>query len=447
MQDITKSSLRYTLLYRLVKIFFKLFYRRFTITGRENIPAGVPVIFASNHQNALMDALAMLFAANRPVVFLARADIFKNARMAKLLNFLKIFPVYRIRDGIETMGNNSLIFDKTVQVLQSGVPLGILPEGTHTDIKHLQTLKKGICRIAFQAAETSGFRINIHIVPVGIDYAHYQNAGTHLLLNYGTPVEVGAYHELYNENPQKAIARLRDDLALAIKKVMIHVENVDFYRPIIALSEILTPNYLKDKGLNDNRIARFNTSQELIREIETAALENRLDLPLLLEQTNNYQKLLDKYKLKNKLFESPAQTGLMLVLSAMLSLVLLPVHLYGMIFNYLPYKLPVLLTRKVKDPQFVSSVNFGLGFVTFVFWYLILLVILLVFTGSGLIALCIYISMPFTGLFTFYHYKHLKKLGGKFRLFFLKHRQPEQYKNLIEARQKLVELQDLLPKN
>ncbi|MBK6965724.1 MAG: hypothetical protein IPH20_17820 [Bacteroidales bacterium] len=87
-------------------------------------------------------------------------------------------------------------------MLQSGVPLGILPEGTHTDIKHLQTLKKGICRIAFQAAETSGFGINIHIVPVGIDYAHYQNAGTHLLLNYGTPVEVGAYHELYNENPQ-----------------------------------------------------------------------------------------------------------------------------------------------------------------------------------------------------------------------------------------------------
>ncbi|MBK6965723.1 MAG: hypothetical protein IPH20_17815 [Bacteroidales bacterium] len=60
---------------------------------------------------------------------------------------------------------------------------------------------------------------------------------------------------------------------------MIHVENVDFYRPIIALSEILTPNYLKDKGLIDNRITRFNTSQELIREIETAGLENRLDLP------------------------------------------------------------------------------------------------------------------------------------------------------------------------
>ncbi|MBK6965722.1 MAG: hypothetical protein IPH20_17810 [Bacteroidales bacterium] len=122
----------------------------------------------------------------------------------------------------------------------------------------------------------------------------------------------------------------------------------------------------------------------------------------------------------------------MLVLSAMLSLVLLPVHLYGMIFNYLPYKLPVLLTRKVKDPQFVSSVNFGLGFVTFVLWYLILLVVLPVFAGSGLIALCIYISMPFTGLFTFYHYKHLKKLGGKFRLFFLKHRQPEQYKILLK---------------
>ncbi len=438
MQDITKSSIRYTLLYRLVKLYFKLFYRRFTITGRENIPVNVPVIFAANHQNALMDALAMLFAANRPVVFLARADIFKKAWLAKLLNFLKIFPVYRIRDGIEAMGNNSFIFDKTVQVLQSNTPIGILPEGTHNDIKHLQTLKKGICRIAFQAAETSGFSINIHIVPIGIDYTHYQNAGTHLLLNYGAPLEVAGYYDLYRENPQKAIALLRDDLADAIKKVMIHVENTAYYQPITVLTEILIPDYLKDKGLKDNRINRFNASRELIRLIETAATQNKLNLPLIQEQTNTYQKILDKYKLKNKLFESPSSTGLMMALSGMLSLILLPLHLYGMIFNYLPYKLPVLLTRKVKDPQFKSSVNFGLSFVLFQLWYLLLIVVLLIFSVKLLPALLIALTWPVTGLFSFYYYIRLRKLGGKVRLFNLKRLHPEIFNQLITTRQELA---------
>ncbi|NTW23084.1 MAG: hypothetical protein HGA37_00165 [Lentimicrobium sp.] len=441
MQDITKSSLRYTLLNRVVKLFFNLFYRRITVTGSEKIPSGVPVIFAANHQNALMDALAMLFTANRPVVFLARADIFKNKRVAKLLNFLKIFPVYRIRDGIETMGNNSLIFDKTVQVLQSNTPLGILPEGSHTNIKHLQPLKKGICRIAFQTAESSDFKLNIHIVPVGLDYTNYQNAGTHLLVNYGEPIEVAGYYDLYRENPQKAIAQLRDDLAVSIRKVMIHVENVEYYKPITTLTGILIPDYLSDNNLIDNRLNRFIASRKIISRVETAATQNRIDLPLLLEMTNNYNALLEKYKLRNKLLESPPPSIWMLLISVFLSCILLPLHLYGMILNYLPYKLPVIVSRKIKDSQFISSVNFGLGFVSFVIWYLILLVVFLIFSGSSLIALFTLILSPFAGLFAFYHYIHLKKTGGKFRLFFLRSRQPEQYNSLLEIRQKLVNLQ------
>jgi len=444
MQDITKSSFHYTLLNRSVKLFFRLFYRRITIIGKERIPEGVPVIFAANHQNALMDALAMLFTANRPVVFLARADIFKNARIAKLLNFLKIFPVYRIRDGIETMGNNSLIFDKTVQVLQSNTPLGILPEGTHTNIKHLQPLKKGICRIAFQTAESSNFKLDINIVPVGLDYTNYQNAGTHLLVIYGEPIAISGYYDQYHENPQRAIAQLRDDLALAIKKVMIHVENTEYYKPITSLTEILIPDYLSVNNLKDTRLNRFSASREIISRIETTATQNKLDLPGLKEQTSNYNQLLEKYKLKNKLFESPLPSGWMLIVSAILSVLLLPIHLYGMIFNYLPYKLPVIFTRRIKDTQFISSVNFGLGFIAFLVWYLILLVVLLIFAGSFLFALSALISFPLTGLFAFYHYRHLKKLDGKFNLFFLKNRQPKQYSNLIKIRKELINLQHLL---
>lgn len=438
MRNVEKHSLRYTLLFRLVRFYFYIFFNKITITGKNQIPADTPVIFASNHQNALMDALAMLFTVNRPVVFLARADIFNDRRVARLLNFLKILPVYRIRDGIESMGNNSQTFDKTVQVLQSGTPLGILPEGSHTHIKRLQQLKKGICRIAFQAAESSDFKLNIHLIPVGLDYTDYQNAGTHLLVNFGNPIPVSRYYDLYRENPQKAIAHLRDDLAEAIKTVMIHIENETHYHVIHSLAGMFEVDFPGKMGLVVNRENRFLASREIIRQLEAADAENRIDLGQAKAELDVYGKLLDKHHLKDRLFQSPLSSALSLAVSMLISVLLFPVHLYGLITNYLPYKIPVVISARMKDPQFISSVNFGLSFLLFPVWYFILMVFLQMIPIPYYLDLIILISWPVTGLFTFYHYLRFCKLKGSIRLWWLRHRHPEQYKNIVELREKLA---------
>ena len=57
-----------------------------------------------------MDALAVLFTHNGQPVFLARADIFKKKMIAAILYFLKILPVYRIRDGFSSLKANDEIF-------------------------------------------------------------------------------------------------------------------------------------------------------------------------------------------------------------------------------------------------------------------------------------------------------------------------------------------------
>lgn len=438
MRDIKKPSIRYFLLFTLVKFYFRIYYRKFTIAGKENIPANLPVIFAANHQNALMDALAILFAANRPVVFLARADIFKKAIVARLLNFLKMLPVYRIRDGIDSMGQNQQVFGQTADILQSGIPLALLPEGTHSPIKRLQQLKKGVCRIAFMTAEASDFKIDLHIIPTGIDYTSYSKAGTHLLVNYGKPIAVADYYDLYRENPQKAIAKLRDDLAIAIKKLMIHVEDEANYQTIQSLTGILVSGYLKDKGLADNRINRFAASQEIIERIESASSEKRIDMSQIKIELSEYHSHIDRNKLKDKLLESAPPSYLNLIFSLLTSVLLFPVHVYGLITNYLPYKLPVMISAKMKDPQFRSSVNFVLSFLVFPLWYLLWFSVIIIFSVKLLPALLIALTWPVTGLFTFYNYIHLLKLGGKIRLYKLKRLQPEVFNQLLTTRQELA---------
>lgn len=437
MQNIEKTNLLYRLLYRTASLYFHLFYRKVTVLGRENIPENVPLIFAANHQNALMDALAILFAARRPVVFLARADIFKNPRIAGLLYFLKILPVFRIRDGIESMGNNNLIFTKTVKVLQSGLPIGILPEGTHTHIKRLQTLKKGICRIAFMAAESTDYALDINIVPVGLDYTNYQNAGTHLIVNFGKPMSVAAYYSQYRENPQKAITQLRDDLAGRIRAVMIHVEDEQHHDMLQSLNAMIMRTWLQEHSLKDTRINRFRSSMAVLEQLENGLKTNALDPESTAADLKAYQELLRKYRIRDEQVETESKP-LPLLLSWVAWVLVLPIHVSGMILNWLPYRIPVLLSAKIKDPQFVSSVNYGLSLFVYLFWHLILLIIALLLPFSMAVTLPLIVASPFAGLFAFYNYLFYKKLLARSRQYLLKRFKPEQFRKLTALRKSLT---------
>src|SRR6266498_554685 len=105
-----KYSISYALLKKYVNVIHSLFYSEICIINPENVPDKGPVIFAPNHQNALMDALAILLLVDKQPVFMARADIFKQKTVGAILNFLKIIPVFRIRDGASNLANNTQSF-------------------------------------------------------------------------------------------------------------------------------------------------------------------------------------------------------------------------------------------------------------------------------------------------------------------------------------------------
>ena len=124
----------------------KRYYRHLRIIGKENIPKKGPLIFAANHQNALMDAMALVCTQKHQIVFVARADIFKKPLIIKILHFLRILPIYRRRDGGNTYDNNQETFEIVDHVLRAGKAHGIMPEGAFNPRKRLATLQKGIFR-------------------------------------------------------------------------------------------------------------------------------------------------------------------------------------------------------------------------------------------------------------------------------------------------------------
>jgi len=429
----------YKILFAYISVLHRLYYRRLTVIGYEKIPAKTPVIFAPNHQNALMDALAVLFTTHRHAVFMARADIFKNPFIAKILNTFRILPIYRIRDGYGELGRNQEVFDTTVNVLKSDIPICILPEGNHEGVKRLRPLKKGIFRIAFQAEESMNFNLNLHIVPVGIDYSDYFNAGSDLMVVFGTPIKIADYADQYRENEQKTINTLISILAENMQSVMIHIPEEN-YQLTYQISEMYEPNVWNTLNVNRHPFNKLTVRQYIIQKVTDAFTQFPEKAIEIREALGKYTEKLNESGLADCSLVQKQPRFVPLFLETILSILFLPLHVYGMILNYLPYKIPVWLAAKTKDPHFKSSIQFGISLFLLPLYYIIMITAFCLLSDDYLLKIVFGITLPVTGFFAFYNYKHMKKLWGKLQLFSLRLIKTDQYNALRNERNQVIDL-------
>jgi 1-acyl-sn-glycerol-3-phosphate acyltransferase len=379
--------------------------------GSENINPNDHLIFAPNHQNALMDALAVLFTHKGQPVFLARADIFKKKAVASFLYFMKILPVYRIRDGFSTLKANDEIFLKTIDVFRNKNGLVILPEGDHAGFRRLRQLKKGICRVAFQADEATGFTLKIKIIPVGIEYTNYARLRQALTVIYGKPIEVSEYHQLYREAPEKAFNILRDRISAEIKKVMVHIESADDYEAIDELRGIINGKY--SDSIKSPKIYRDRSLIDKLNKLKISDPKpyNRI-CALSLQVKKKAEDLNVTYRLLEKKKHRPGW-----LIAGLAGLLLtFPIWLFGNIFTLTFLTLPELQIRKTKDVQFHSSLRFGLSLVLAFIFLPVYLILSLVIFSPWWLAIIIFLTIPASGIFAWNYNLLLRRIIGGFRV-------------------------------
>jgi 1-acyl-sn-glycerol-3-phosphate acyltransferase len=93
---------------------------RTSVTGRDNVPTGGPVIFAGNHISFL-DGPVMFGASPRPMHILVKQEMFKGF-LGRVLTASGQLPVDRTGDRAA--------LQRCKEVLDAGRCVGILPEGT-----------------------------------------------------------------------------------------------------------------------------------------------------------------------------------------------------------------------------------------------------------------------------------------------------------------------------
>ena len=411
-ENIEKYDLFYLLLKKYADFWHNnIFYRRVIAYGKDRLDFSVPTILAPNHQNALMDALAIICTLDRQLVFLARADIFKKKLVARILYRLKILPVYRIRDGFENLKQNDDTFHDTLRVMEHRNGVVILPEGSHDVHRKLRQLKKGICRIAFQTAEASDYKKEINIVPVGIEYSHYWRFRQVLTVVYGHPIHVSEYYDSYRQNPNRAIVELRDRLSSDMKKVMVHIEAEQDYEAINELRSIINEKYSDrikyPKLFRDNRlISKVNE----LHQKDPESYERLCSDSLAVRDLSQELKLTYRHLRKKK---HPLGW---LLLSWILLLVTLPVFVAGVLLNFIIFKVSEIQSLKTKDPGFISTTRYGFLIGMGLIIAPLYLIVALILIKPWWLALAAFVLVPVLGILAWNWSLLFKRTVGGFRI-------------------------------
>ena len=333
-------------------------FRRYRVVGMENIPEGA-CVFGSNHCNTLMDAMVILGTTHEKKVFIARGDIFQNPKTAKILRWLRILPIFRIRDGIGAVRDkNGDTMDQAIDVMHDEVPLYLFPEATHRTKHSLRPLSKGIFHIALDANREFGKEEPVYIVPVGLEYGDYYRYRSTILISYGKPINVTEFMKGREEENEAVIINelksiLRERMSELISFIPDEDEDYDAIWEMVKIKAGRQPFSLK-KRLENNQKAISEVLAFKGRDPEKAKEE--------FEHVRELTKRRKEAKISVKTLANKPSFG-MTLLKTLLVLLGLPLYLAAAVVTSPIWIVAYFLLKGLKDKAFRNTANYGVEFV------------------------------------------------------------------------------------
>lgn len=244
----------YEILVAYVRLGLKVYFSRITIHGTEYIPRTGPLLFTANHQNSFLDAILIAAAQPRRLHFLVRADVFRKPLASKILRALSMMPVYRFRDGWQSLGKNAESFEEVASLFNRNESVLIFPEGNHSLLRRLRPLSRGFTKPLALAVERNPNQ-KIMVVPAGLNFSDHKTFRSAVSVYFGKPVDVSAF---LKEGKLDANA-LRDKVSEEMKKLIVHIEDLTNY-PVIEARLALEGFDFLDPQITNERILQVSES-------------------------------------------------------------------------------------------------------------------------------------------------------------------------------------------
>lgn len=176
-----------------------LILRRWKVVGLERFPKNGGLVVISNH-TSYWDPVAVGCALNRPIHYMAKAELFQIPILKWVVTGLRSFPVQRGKSDRNAIR-------KAVELLEQGNIIGVFPEGTRSSSGEMLKPQLGAVMLAFKA--------NAPVVPVAIIGARGMFGKMKLVI--GDPVPLP---------PQEGSRAGRKDLEAYSEQVMKELANL-----------------------------------------------------------------------------------------------------------------------------------------------------------------------------------------------------------------------------
>jgi len=430
---IYRYDFRYTVAKFFVSIALRLNFRKLVFVGRdENVSKDKPVIFTPNHRNALIDALLVVYSTYhlKQVVFLARADIFKQKLVAWMLRGMRMLPVFRIRDGKDNLDRNSEIFNNAARILKKNNPIAIFPEARHNPKQSLLPIQKAVPRIVLPTEASLGFQLNSQIVPVSIYYRDIYGFLSDVYITFGTPIEVSAYKDLYNENEGLAINQLRLDMEQRLKSMVVNIQHEPFYDEYLYAIDWNGDSIARER-FTGRKDAFLQASLWIVKKLDDLFDHDRPLFDTRMAAFRDALELLNAHGLSTKDRVRTPSTSVNLFTRFSGLTLTTPVAFFG----FLNGLFPLLISRKLqglfKDKQFVASARYVSGLIFVPVFDLIQSLAVGFITQEWWLALAYFTSMPATFYFAVYWRKWLREALRDVKVRRFTKQFPDKWKQLL----------------
>jgi len=251
----------YVLIRSYIRAILFFYFKKTKVVGLQNIPKNEAVLFVANHENALLDSIMLATTNNSKAYFLSRASVFSNPFNRRFFNSLRMIPIYRIRDGWQSLNKNTEVFNTCFKLLNDKKTIAIFPEGDHHLNRRVRQLSKGFTRIIFGALDTYK-DLKIYIVPVGINYDAHITYPQSISLYYGKAFLANPFYDASDVHlsTRQMVAKTSDEL----KKLTVHIEDLKTYDGKIKQLKALNANFLNP--LETNELLHNLPKETVLRE-------------------------------------------------------------------------------------------------------------------------------------------------------------------------------------
>ncbi len=415
----------------------------------EQVPAGGPVLFASNHPNSLTDAFVIGTAVSRKVNFVATVQLFRLAPARWLLEHCGVIAINRVKDNPRAMRSVRDSFEACFQVLERGEAVAIFPEGITHDDPQLKAVKTGTARMALELEQRYAGKLGLRIAPVGLTFSAKELYRSHVLVNFGIPIPVADYLSDYQQNRHAGIQALNGEIERRIQALILHLPQLERARIVAAVKRL----YLGKLRLGNTVIQEPVTpqagelllTQAIAKAVEATYVQRPERAAEFTRKLNHYERILNRFRLSDEVlahFPDKKQVLARSIGWALLAICGAPLAVYGWLHRWIPYTIVQWIVRRAARPTDhtqVSTATLLGGLVVFTGFYTVCTAVCYRLAGWPA-AFWYALSLPVSSLLAHYYAREVRRFGASLLTAKALLRAPATARRLLRERSELISL-------